>query len=252
MFIESAHNKIIKQIFSLHDKKSRDEQSLFIVEGYKQVKCIPSDWHIEYIIRTEKYKDTDFNSPVKYSTTDAIFKKISETETPQGILAVVKKQKNNLLDALNEKGIFILIDSLQDPGNLGSIIRTAEAYNCRGLFLSANTADPFSGKVVRSSMGSIFRVPVFQENDLIYIIKKIRDKNIKTYALSLQTDNNLGNISFNESAAVIVGNEANGISPDILKNADELVKIEMPGKTQSLNAAIACSIAVYEIFKQIK
>lgn len=250
MLIESVHNNIVKQVVSLQDKQNRDNNGLFVVEGYKQVSDIPETWDIEYVICTEKYKDINFKAKT-YSASEAVFKKMSETKTPQGILAVVKKQKRDLENILKEKGIFVVIDSLQDPGNLGSIIRTAAAYNCKGIFLSKNTVDCFSGKAVRSSMGAVFNVPLFQECDLIVLMTAFKKHNIKTYALALQTDNLLANTAFADSTAVIVGNEADGVGENILKNVDKLVKIEMPGKAQSLNAAIACSIAVYEIFRQI-
>ena len=251
MLIESIHNNVIKQIMSLQDKKSRDEQNLFIVEGYKQVQDIPKNWDIEYIICTEKYKDISFNADKIYLTTDTIFKKIADTKTPQGILAVVKKQKIDLDNITNNKGIFVIVDSLQDPGNLGSIIRTAEAYNCKGIFLSKHTVDAFSSKVVRSTMGAIFNVPIVQECDISLLLENFRKKSVKTYALALQTDKLISNTKFEDSIAIIVGNESNGISKDILDNADNLIKIEMLGKIQSLNAAIACSIAIYEISKQV-
>jgi TrmH family RNA methyltransferase len=251
MLIESIHNNIIKQIISLQDKKNRDEQKLFIVEGYKQVQDIPESWDIEYIICTEKYKDISFHTDKIYITTDTIFKKIADTKTPQGILAVVKKQEIDLESISNNKGFFVIVENLQDPGNLGSIVRTAEAYNCKGIFLSKNTVDAFSSKVVRSTMGTIFNVPIFQECDINLLLENFKKKNIKTYALALQTDKLITNTKFEDSIAIIVGNEANGISKDILDIADNLIKIEMLGKTQSLNASIACSIAIYEISKQI-
>lgn len=182
----------------------------------KQVSEIPNNWEIEYIVSTDK--DTNIDSTKNYYTTEKIFKKISDTKTPQGILAVVKKQTYDVEDILSVKqGIFIVLDTLQDPGNLGTIIRTAHAYNVKGIFISKNSIDVFSNKVVRSTMGSIFKVPVFQECDIELLINKFKDNNIKTYALALQTDKFISDIKFENKVAIVVGNESKGISDTVLK-----------------------------------
>lgn len=250
MFIESVDNKIIKQVISLNDKKVRDDLGLFVVEGKKQVGEIPKHWDIEYVVSTDK--DIDIDCIKKYYTTEKIFKKISDTKTPQGILAVVKKQTYNIEKALSIKqGIFIVLDTLQDPGNLGTIIRTAHAYNVKGIFISKNSIDVFNSKVVRSTMGSIFKVPIFQECDIDLLINRFKTNKIKTYALSLQTDQFVSDIKFEDKVAIVVGNESKGIANDILKNVDNNIKIKMVTEIDSLNASVACSIAVYEISKQI-
>ena len=128
MFIESVHNAVIKLIVSLKEKKNRDERALFVVEGFKQVTEIPEDWNVKFILTTKKYQD--FKAEEVYITTDKIFKKISGTKTPQEILAVVEKKHNAMEKVLSDKGLFIITDTLQDPGNMGTIIRTAEAFLC--------------------------------------------------------------------------------------------------------------------------
>ena len=136
MYIESVHNNIIKQTVSLQNKKYRDELDLFVVEGEKQVLEIPNTYKVEYIITSKEYNTLKFNNAKIYTTTETIFKKISDTKTPQGIIAVVRKPKYNINEILNEKGLFLILDCLQDPGNMGTIIRTASAYNCKGIFIS--------------------------------------------------------------------------------------------------------------------
>ncbi|MDD5021513.1 MAG: RNA methyltransferase [Endomicrobiaceae bacterium] len=249
MFIESADNKIIKQIISLSDKKTRDELKLFVVEGKKQVCEIPKDWKIEYVVLTDK--NIKIDCAKNYYITEKIFKKISDTTTPQGVLAVVQKQTYSIDNVLSaQKGVFIIIDTLQDPGNLGTIIRTAHAYNINGIFISKNSIDAFSSKVVRSTMGSIFKVPVFQECDMDLLINKFKENKIKTYALELRADKFVSDIKFENKVAIVVGNESKGISDTVLKNVDS-IKIKMFTEIDSLNASVACSIAVYEISKQI-
>ena len=249
MFIESVHNDIIKLIVSLKEKKSRDEKSLFVVEGFKQVSEIPKDWKIEFVLCTDKYKD--FVADKKYITTEKIFKKISDTKTPQEILAVVEKKKFDKETVLSNKGIFVVIDTLQDPGNMGTIIRTAESFGCKGIFISKNSADVYGDKVVRSTMGAIFNIPIVQECDIVSLVQLMKQRQIKTYAFSLDTNNMLSTFKFENNVALIIGNESKGINKNILDIVDDKIKIDMWGKSQSLNAAVACSVAIYEISKQL-
>ena len=249
MFIESIHNDIIKLVVSLKEKKNRDEKSLFVVEGFKQVSEIPKDWKIKFILATEKYKD--FNTDKLYITTEKIFKKISDTKTPQEILAVVEKKKIDTETVLSNKGIFVVIDTLQDPGNMGTIIRTAESFGCKGIFISKNSADVYGDKVVRSTMGAIFNIPIVQECDIVSLISLMKQRQIKTYAFSLDTNNMLSTFKFENNVALIIGNESKGINKNILAIVDDKIKIDMRGKSQSLNAAVACSVAIYEISKQL-
>lgn len=249
MFIESVHNDIIKLTGSLKDKKNRDENSLFVVEGFKQVSEIPKSWKIKFVLATEKYRD--FVADKLYITTEKIFKKISDTKTPQEILAVVEKKKFDIDDVLTNNGVFVIADTLQDPGNMGTIIRTAESFGCKGVFVSKNSVDVYSDKVVRSTMGAIFNIPVIQECDICSLIKKMQQKKMNVCAFSLEAKEDLSDFKFKNNTAIIVGNESKGINKDILDIADNKIKIRMTGKSQSLNAAIACSVAIYEISKQL-
>ena len=247
MIITSNSNDIIKTVISLKQKKNRDDLSLFIVEGYKQVSEIPQSWKIKFIISTEKYKEINKNG---FIVSERLFDKISCTKTPQGILAVVEKKKYDIEKVLaDNNGIFVVCDNLQDPGNVGTIIRTAEAYSCKGVFLSKTCADVYGDKVVRSSMGAIFNIPVFQECDVVSLINLFKEKQIKVCALSLDGDKVLSKFKIKNNIALIVGNEADGISKEVLNVVDNKIKIEMFGKTQSLNAAVACSVAIYEFSK---
>ena len=189
MFIESVHNDIIKLIVSLKEKKNRDELSLFVVEGFKQVSEIPKEWKIKFVIVTEKHKD--FVADKKYITTEKIFKKISGTKTPQEILAVVEKKKFDISKILSAQGFFVIIDTLQDPGNIGTIIRTAESFGCKGIFISKNSVDVYGDKVVRSTMAAIFNIPIIQECDIVPLFELMKQKKINTCAFSLDADEKL-------------------------------------------------------------
>lgn len=249
MFIESVHNDVIKLVCSLKDKNVRDEKSLFVVEGFKQVLEIPKDWKIKFIIATQEYKD--LNTDKLYITTKKIFNKISGTKTPQEILAVVEKKQFYIDKILLNKGIFVVIDTLQDPGNIGTIIRTAEAFGCKGIFVSKNSVDVYSDKVVRSAMGAIFHIPIVQDCDIVSLIQTLKHLQINICAFSLDANNMLSDFEFKNNVAVIIGNESKGISKNILDIVDNKIKINILGKSQSLNAAVACSIAIYEISRQL-
>ena len=250
MSIESANNKIIKQIISLGDKKARDESGLFVVEGQKQVSEIPGDWPVEYFVTAH---DSNMPGGAKtYIVSQDMLRKISDTDTPQGILAVVHKKHYDIKEVLKgDRGLFLLLDTIQDPGNLGTIIRTAHAYGVKGVFISKNSVDVFSPKVVRATMGSVFKVPLFQECLPEQIMAEFINESIKTYALAINSNMYVSDTKFADKTALIVGNESKGIGDSILKAADYSVKIKMLSDIDSLNAAVACSIALYEASGQI-
>ena len=250
MSIESVNNKIIKQIVSLGDKKARDESGLFVVEGKKQVSEIPGDWTVEYFVASQ---DNNMPGGAKtYLVSQDIIRKISDTDTPQGILAVVHKKHYDMQEVLkSERGLFLLLDTIQDPGNLGTIIRTAHAYGVKGVFISKNSVDVFSPKVVRATMGSVFKIPLFQECSAEQVMAEFIKKSIKTYALSITANMYVSDTKFADKTALIIGNESKGIGDAVLKAADYCVKIKMLSDIDSLNAAVACSIALYEASGQI-
>ncbi len=252
--ITSKDNSTIKYIKSLLQKKYRDENGEYIVEGIKM--CEESfvyakvlhivickellDDSVEDILRKiEKAKLQDKVLDVSKS----VFMTISDTKTPQGIISVVKKENSS---KKNDNVIFIL-DDVQDPGNVGTIIRTLDSAGYRDLILSKGTADPYNLKVVRSTMGAIFRLNILQEKEeLLETIKSLKKERYKIVVTSLDTDTFYYDLKFNEKLAIVIGNESKGVSKDIQDIADIKVKIPMIGKTESLNAAVATSIIAYE------
>lgn len=251
MYITSISNNIIKEVLSLHNKKFRDEKELFIVEGKKQIEEIINDWQICYFVATKEFENKLPGENKVYYVSDSLFKKVSTTVTPQGVMAIVKKKRFDVDTITNKQnGLFVILDSLQDPGNLGTIIRSAVAFGVDGIFISKNSIDVFSDKVVRSTMGAIFKVPVITECNLFETIKILKNKNITVYSLDLAAKNYISQIKFKQSVAIIIGNEAKGIDKKIIEQSDEKIKIKMTQNVESLNASVACSIALYEIFKQ--
>lgn len=243
--ITSLENNQVKKITSLNRKKYRDEYKLFFVEGMKSVKeAINFNWNIESIVYSPEMVNYDLDiEGIKVSK--EILCKISDTVTPQGIIAVCKI-KDNEIDILKGKKRILFLDKVQDPGNVGTIIRTADAFSFDGIILSKECADPYSPKVVRSTMGSIFHIPIVRDVN----VEELKKLDMKIYSSSLEASQNIKDIELEENAILVIGNEGNGISDETKKLTDEFIKIEMPGNAESLNASIAAGILMYEFTKK--
>ena len=173
---------------------------------------------------------------------------ITDVSNPQGILAVIgKKEGNNSIDY--NQDLILVLDGIQDPGNLGTILRTADSVGLKQIIVSANSGDIYNPKVVRSTMGAIFRVEVIESQNLIETIKQIKENKFQVVATDLHTNKNIYQVDYSKTA-IIIGNEANGVSKDILQQADFRVKIPMLGNTESLNASVATGIILYEYVRR--
>ena len=179
--------------------------------------------------------------------TSKIFKYISEVQSPQGVLTIV--EKNNSKPINYKEDIIIALDGLQDPGNLGTILRTLDSANLSQVIVSKTTVDAYNPKVVRSTMGAIFRINVIEVDNLKETLLEMKTHNYKVMCTDLKAKENIYSIDYNKKILVI-GNEANGVSKEILNIADEKIIIPMLGKTESLNASVATSIIVYEYVRR--
>ena len=259
--ITSSQNQVIKEIKALKQKKYREEQNRFFIEGLRFVEeglnekadiaaIIQSNTFFESELGkkfNEKNSNPDF--PV-YIITDKLFLEICETENPQGISAVVGI-KSYTIEEIIKKGKFILIlENIQDPGNLGTIIRTADASGVAGIIISKGCVDPYNAKVLRSTMGSIFHVSISCSEDIILTLKELKSMGYKIYATHLKAEQSYFEVDYNGNIAVVIGNEAKGVSETVTDFADFLVKIPMPGKAESLNAAVAAGLLMYEAVRQ--
>lgn len=252
--ISSKDNEQIKYIKKLKDKKFRDEKNEYLIEGIKLVKeAIEENVTIKMVVICE---DCDSNGTIeqgllyeiaKYNciyVTKKLFNTITDVVNPQGILAVVEKGDNiEKIDYSEE--IILALDGIQDPGNLGTILRTADSANLKQIILSADCADPYNPKVVRSTMGAIFRMNIIITDNLAKTLKTIKKHKFEIVATSLATKESVYDVKYNEKV-IIIGNEAKGVSKEIQDLADIKVKIPMLGKTESLNASVAASIMIYE------
>nr|MBB1522355.1 RNA methyltransferase [Clostridiales bacterium] len=248
MIITSKDNEIIKNIKKLKEKKYR--LNSYIVEGIKMVKeAINENQEIALIAIREDFKiDFDTKNIKTVTISNKIFNDISDVKTPQGILAVIKKNQNNQIETNQE--YILALDSLQDPGNMGTIIRTADSANINQIIINKTTVDPYSPKVIRSTMGAIYRTNIIEVEDLKATLKEMKSKGFQIITTDLKATQSIYDINYNNKTVVVIGNEANGVSQEILQTADKKVIIPMLGKTESLNASIAASIMIYEYVRQ--
>ena len=253
--ITSTSNDKIKYMEKLRKSASfRHEEGLFPVEGIRMIREVP-DERLETLFYTEKaysrYKNEISALGQKaVEVSEACMNRMSDTETPQGIIAAVSMKTSGLRDIIDEADPLILIlEKLQDPGNLGTIIRTAEAAGVTGIIVSSDSSDIYNPKVIRSTMGAILRVRIYVSDDLVEDIRLIREKGVKVYAMHLQGDEFYVK-DFTKGTAFLIGNEGNGLSEAVSNEADELMRIPMMGSVESLNAAVSASVVSYEALRQ--
>lgn len=256
--ITSKENELIKHIKKLKDKKYRDISNEYVVEGIKLVaEAIQEKVTIKQIIVCD---DCEKNETIpkdlmyeiaKYDciyVTEKVFKYLSEVQAPQGILAVIEKHRQEA-EIDYRQDIIVALDDVQDPGNLGTILRTVDSIGLTQILVSKGTADCYNPKVVRSTMGAIFRVEIIECEDLKQTLKEVRKHKFKIVASSLQTENTIYDIDYHKKV-ILIGNEANGVKKEIQEMADEKIKIPILGKTESLNASVATGIILYEYVRQ--
>ncbi|MBQ6992504.1 MAG: RNA methyltransferase [Clostridia bacterium] len=252
MIITSKENETIKHIKKLKEKKYRDEFNEYIVEGLRLVnEAIKEEVHIKNIIVCEDYlKDNDIYecNIEKTYVNKIVFDSITEVKNPQGILAIIGKDGTDLNINYNED-VIVVLDNIQDPGNIGTILRTVDSVGLTQIIVSKGSADAYNSKVIRSTMGAIFRVKIIESENLVELLKNMQNKGYKVVSSILETDKTIYDIDYKKSI-VVVGNEGNGISKDIIEISNEKVKIPMIGKTESLNASVATGIILYEYVRQ--
>jgi len=181
---------------------------------------------------------------------DKLFNEISDTETPQGVLSVARMKKYSIDEVMYPDGLFIILDSVQDPGNMGTIIRTADAAGFTAVIALEGCVDVYNPKVLRSTMGSVFHIPVIQDGSPETSFSKLKSHGVKIYAAHLKGTVNYFELDVRRSAAFVIGNESKGISDRVASLADELVRIPMIGQAESLNASVAASLLMYESVRQ--
>lgn len=255
--ITSSSNPKMKWIQTLLKKsKNRKEEKLFIIEGIRLFQETPKELIKETYVAESAEKNLESQlKGMKYEVvSDNVFASICDTKTPQGVLAVVRQPQHMLQEILATKNPLILVlEDIQDPGNLGTMMRTAEGAGASGIIMTKGCVDIYNPKVVRSTMGSIYRMPfVYLENEEQFgeVFKQLKEKNITTYGAALMESKDYCQYSYDKGTAFLIGNEGNGLSAKALELCENYVKIPMCGQLESLNAAIAATILMYEAFRQ--
>ncbi len=253
MIVSSKDNELVKRVKKLNEKKYRDEYGEFIIEGTRMInEALEENAKIKKVLISESFDNQDVLDKIKNQevalVSSHIFESISNVNTPQGILAIVEKPKYSADDIDYNADNFLLLDNLQDPGNLGTIIRTADSLDYKQIIVSKTTADEFNPKVIRSTMGASFRVKIIRA-DLKEIISKMKSLGIKVYATDLAAEKNIYETDF-EKSAIVIGNEGNGVSKEVQEVSSDKIKIPMKGRAESLNAAVATSVILYEIYRK--
>ncbi len=255
--ITSSSNAKIKNIIALQKKpKERKEQGLFVVEGRKLVGEAPAGWISEVYVSESYATGLLYDEETGYEVlSDDLFVKVSDTRTPQGILALVRMPSYDFSNLLGSRGqerqpLILILEDIQDPGNLGTILRMAEGAGVTGVIMSRGTADVFNPKVVRSTMGSIYRVPFLIADDLADVIQRLKKEGVKLYAAHLQGASDYDAFDYCGASGFMIGNEANGLSDEIASLADAYIRIPMCGQVESLNAAVSASLLAYEAGRQ--
>lgn len=241
--ITSTQNNFIKQVRKLHVRKERQKSNTFLIEGFHLIEeAKNSEWNIDHIIVTDKVTVPNWCHDLSLTyVSEHVFNHFSQTETPQGIAAIVKMKKVEIRS--NEK--ILLIDAVQDPGNLGTIIRTADAAGFNHIILGKGTVDLYNDKVIRATQGSMFHVCI-EQADLNEIIKSIQEKDFTVYASTLQNAISYKDITPKEKIALVLGNEGAGISDEVLQLVNERIHIPIYGKAESLNVGVAAGILMYK------
>ncbi len=242
MKIESIQNAKVKEWNKLKEKKYRDQTSHFIIEGDHLLKeALKTQQVLEIIALTEEFKEE--NIPF-YKVTENIMKKLSKQQSIPKVIAICKKAiKKNI------HGNVCLLDDIQDPGNLGTIIRSAVAFQIDTIILSDNTVDMYNEKVLRASEGMIFHLNILRGNIAEYC-KTLKKQGYFIYGTNVQNGQSLKDISFSSKSAIIIGNEGRGMNPALQQDCDKLIYIPMTNQCESLNAGVCASIIFYEMHKK--
>lgn len=259
--ITSVANPRVKQVVLWQNKaKERRKDDIFLAEGSKmfeeapiaQIKDVYLTQEVADKWQREKSALWDKLQEVSFETVSSdVFAKMSDTMSPQGILTVIKRPQHRLEDYLQvEKPLFVVLEDLQDPGNLGTIVRTGEGAGITCVIMTRNTVDIFNPKTIRATMGSVFRVPFVYVDDIEKTLAILHEAGVETYAAHLEGITFYDSVDFCKGTAFLIGNEGNGLKKQTADLAKHYVKIPMEGQVESLNAAIATSLLMYEVHRQ--
>ncbi len=249
----------VKYVMQLNKKpRQRKKDGVFVVEGPKMFTELPSFLRMktfvsESFLKEETHKQLLAGIPFE-TVKDSVFEQMSDTKTPQGILAVARQLSYEMGDLLgrenSRKPLLLVLDKIQDPGNLGTMIRAGEAAGVTGILMNRETVDIYNPKVIRSTMGALYRVPFAYTDNLVETLKEVKENGMRVFAAHLAGMHVYDKVDYTGASAFLIGNEANGLSDEIAAMADCYIKIPMCGKVESLNAAVAASVLLFEAARQ--
>lgn len=246
--ITSVNNSYVKWLLTLKDKQVRNECNLFIVEGYHLVEEALKHRVLKSVLCTDKEILEKIDVKDKYLVSEQVIKKVSSTKSPQNIIGVVNSITNQDLEVIiSKKELRILIlDDINDPGNLGTIIRTSAALGIDAVISSNETVDYYNEKVLRATQGAIFKIPLFK-GDLVKIISTLKQNNITIYGTHLESSVSVKEVEKFKKLAIVVGNEAQGVSSKVLNFCDKNIILPMKNDVESLNVSIAAALLMWEL-----
>ena len=289
--ITSTSNQKVKELIRLKEKsRIREEEKLFLAEGPRMAEEIPMEW-IDCLYVSESYEKKCGEQTAAYkkagvrteTLSDEVFARVSDTKTPQGVLAAVHMPEYSFADILGVKKaaahthvqrafmqdpfeghfaardgaagrarlpLVLVLDNLQDPGNMGTVFRSAEAAGASGILMSKDCVDVYNPKVIRSTMGAIFRLPFYRVEDLPGAVMELKAGGLRVYAAHLEGRRTYDGEDYRRGCAFMIGNEGNGLRQEVAECADCRIRIPMEGCTESLNAAVAASILLFEAARQ--
>lgn len=264
--ITSAQNSVYKQTVRYTSSREARKAGVFLAEGVRSVEELlkAPDWPVQSIWLSEQRAAADRDFVIRlvhsvsedtavYVTTDALLRRLSDTETPQGIVAVAGRRSSSLeqvLESSSQPPLFVILENLQDPGNVGTILRTADSAGAAAVLYTRGTADVYSAKVVRAAMGSLLHLPVCAVESVEQAARLLRPAGVRLLAAHLQGQSYHFEQDLTQPTAILIGNEGAGLSAEAAAQADALVKIPMPGRAESLNAAVAAGVLIYEAVRQ--
>ena len=259
--IQSKDNKTIKRIISLGQRKNRQKNGEYIVEGIRSIRDIAAMGAVKTIvIRESKAQDKNIldlldldtvQSVPKYIAQDPVFDKVDNTVNGQGVVAIVSKPTYDIESISIVDGLYITLDGVQDPGNLGTIIRTAVAAGVKGIFLMKGTVDPFNDKTVRSTMSALHKIPLYEDITLSMLHDIVAESNMTTYVTALEHSNPYYTVSYAKRTMLVLGNEGNGVTPEVMNLCTNRIMIPMYGDMESLNVSVAAALCMYKVQEQL-
>lgn len=252
--ITSTSNLQVKQLVQLQKKgKERTAQDVFVVEGIKMFQEVPKERLVQTYVSESFYNKNKKLFDGKQQVTllsDRVFETVSDTKTPQGVLCLVKQYHYKMEDLLGNCPLLMVLENLQDPGNLGTILRTAEGAGVTGILMTEGCVDLYNPKVIRSTMGSVYRMPFYYTDNLKRELLALKQNGVTLYAAHLKGTGTYDEQNYGKASGFLIGNESKGLTDETAALADVYVKIPMCGQVESLNAAVASAVLMYEANRQ--